>query len=175
MLKRLLVSIPLLLAGAVIVCLIVLMLTGPERVWHTFYGDSDLGPANFETLVRASTPNQYLVCPDGFCKNTIADRVSEVYPVTPEVLLSALSEIAAAGKNVRVIIDPAPDDFRFVERTGFFRFPDTVSVDVVAAGPGASMLAIFSRSQIGYSDLGVNKRRVRALVGALQQHLAAPE
>jgi len=172
MLKRLLVAIPLLIAGAIAVCLIVLTLTGPERVWTALYGDADLGPAHFKDLVRAATPNQYLVCPEKYCPFTVPDRISKAYPVSAEILLSAFRDTVSEMDSVRIVNDPDPDAFRFVERTSFFQFPDTVSVDVVEGDAGSSMLAVFSRSQIGRSDLGVNKKRVEALLAALERRLA---
>jgi len=173
MIGRLLVAVPLLIAGALAVCLIVLMLTGRERVWTTLYGKADLGPAQFETLVRPAKPNQYLVCPDKYCQFTVPDRISKAYPVAPDLLLSYFAETVADLETVEVVNEPAPDDFRFIDRTRFFRFPDTISVDVVEGESGSSMLAVFSRSQIGYSDLGANKQRVEALLMALEKRLAA--
>lgn len=170
--KRFIVAIPLLAAGGIAVCMIVIMLTGPETVWNALYGKADLGPAKFDNLVRPDKPNQFLVCPDGYCKLTVPDRVSKAYPVAPDILLSAFRETVVGMKTVRVINNPEPDDFRFVDRTSFFKFPDTVSVDVVPSEKGTSMLAVFSRSQIGYSDLGVNEKRVERLLKALEQRLA---
>jgi uncharacterized protein (DUF1499 family) len=40
------------------------------------------------------------------------------------------------------------------------RFPDTVDALVVGRGEGRSTVALYSRSQVGYSDLGVNRARI---------------
>jgi len=171
MIKRLLVAVPLFIAGGIVVCLIVLMLTGRQTVWHTFFGEADLGPAHFQTLVRSSAPNHYLVCPDGYCTGTIPDAVSRTYPMAREDLLAQFAEIVGERKNTRIIPDAAPDDVRFVERTPFLQFPDTVSIKVIDAGENASQVAIFSRSQIGRSDFGVNQRRVETLLAELQNRV----
>ena len=41
------------------------------------------------------------------------------------------------------------------------RYPDTVDVLVLPAEGGRSTVAIYSRSQIGRSDLGANLARIR--------------
>ncbi len=50
---------------------------------------------------------------------------------------------------------------RFVVRTPIMRYPDTVDVLVLPAEGGGSTAAIYSRSQIGRSDLGANLARIR--------------
>ena len=136
------------------------------------YGDADLGPARFDDLVRPDKPNQFLVCPVSYCKLTVPDQMSKAYPVAPDTLLSTLKEMVSGMGTARIINDPEPDGFRFVDRTSFFKFPDTISIDVVSGESGTSMVAVFSRSQIGYSDLGVNKKRVESLLTALDKKLA---
>ena len=48
------------------------------------------------------------------------------------------------------------------------RFPDTVSVVYFPKGAKRSNLAIYSRSQIGYSDMGVNKSRIENWLNGLR-------
>jgi uncharacterized protein (DUF1499 family) len=40
------------------------------------------------------------------------------------------------------------------------RFPDTIDVLIIGCGEGRSTLALYSRSQIGRSDLGINRARL---------------
>ena len=47
----------------------------------------------------------------------------------------------------------------YVQRTKLVQFPDYVSVKAVEVD-GGSALHIFSRSRFGYSDRGVNKKRI---------------
>jgi uncharacterized protein (DUF1499 family) len=54
-----------------------------------------------------------------------------------------------------------------VARSAVFNFPDLVTVQVVAQGENASTLVLYSRSVYGHSDLGVNRRRLRAWLDAL--------
>ena len=48
-----------------------------------------------------------------------------------------------------------------VQRSRIFRFPDTVTVQLFPLPDGGSTLAIYSHSNYGRSDLGVNADRVR--------------
>lgn len=57
---------------------------------------------------------------------------------------------------------------RYVQRTAIMHFPDTISVRFIDLGPGKATLAIYSRSQIGYSDVGANKARVLRWLALLQ-------
>ncbi|MDF2690080.1 MAG: hypothetical protein K0Q80_3046, partial [Microvirga sp.] len=52
-------------------------------------------------------------------------------------------------------------------RTRFMRFPDTVVVQVFDRGEDASTLALYSRSQVGRSDFGVNRRRIERWVARI--------
>jgi uncharacterized protein (DUF1499 family) len=47
-------------------------------------------------------------------------------------------------------------------------FKDDVDIEVLSTETG-STLAIFSRSRVGYSDLGVNRKRVQKLLSALER------
>ena len=62
---------------------------------------------------------------------------------------------------------------RFVVRTRFLRFPDTVDVEIVPSDAEHATLAVYSRSQLGGFDLGTNLRRVRALLEALGPGVAS--
>ena len=56
----------------------------------------------------------------------------------------------------------------YVQTSGLFGFPDYVSVKFIEIDAANSTLAIFSRSRLGKSDLGVNKKRVEAWLGQLR-------
>jgi len=55
-------------------------LAGPERLWSLF-GPPDLGPVEFETLARRTTPNDALACPPGVCRAQ-SDLTPPEYAVT---------------------------------------------------------------------------------------------
>jgi uncharacterized protein (DUF1499 family) len=54
-----------------------------------------------------------------------------------------------------------------------FNFPDLITTEVVAEGPDASALVLYSRSVYGRSDLGVNQKRLRTWLAALNTMLTS--
>ena len=63
-----------------------------------------------------------------------------------------------------------------VQRTALLRFPDYIDVAIQPAPGGngdGSTIAIYSRSRFGYSDLGVNRKRVEDWMAALETKAAS--
>ncbi|MHB1219745.1 MAG: DUF1499 domain-containing protein [Alphaproteobacteria bacterium] len=118
-------------------------------------------------------PNCHLILPRG-CGVGPAHQASPIFPVEAPVLARAMA--ACLTKSPRTgIVARAPDGLRFEaeERSRLFGFVDRISVRAVPQGTGRSALAFFSRSRIGYWDLGVNRRRATRLLAALESELAA--
>ena len=114
---------------------------------------------DFKTFKLTPKPNQYLVAPEGYCGNAEPHRVAPVYSVAAQALEDAFADIALA--EPRVVSRPADDGQReFAQRSALMRFPDTITVEASELDGGQSTLAIYSRSKVGYSDLGVNKKRI---------------
>ncbi|MGR8953040.1 MAG: DUF1499 domain-containing protein [Gammaproteobacteria bacterium] len=84
---------------------------------------------------------------------------------TPENAFAALK--TALLRQSRTVITEATDTSLHAEATSLiFRFVDDVDALLDA---DAGVIHIRSASRVGYSDLGVNRRRVEALRAALQQ------
>ncbi len=84
----------------------------------------------------------------------------------PEEAFAALKK--ALTEQTRTVITEATDTTLHAEATSLlFRYVDDVYalVDV-----DAGLIHIHSASRTGYSDFGVNRRRIEALRTALQQH-----
>jgi uncharacterized protein (DUF1499 family) len=56
-----------------------------------------------------------------------------------------------------------------------FNFPDLIAAQVNEAGADQSMLVLYSRSVYGYSDLGVNRRRLDDWLVALRARFNHPD
>ncbi len=134
-------------------------------VYETIFGSPDLGPVDFETFKRATSPNTALACPPGFCRNAVADFDPGVFPGSDEELRKRFTEFALAQPRVVPVYRHAqpglPMQDRYVQRSATMSFPDTVNVRFIALSDSTSTLAIHSRSQIGYSDMGLNRARIR--------------
>jgi uncharacterized protein (DUF1499 family) len=140
--------------------------TGVERAWHGLFGSPDLGSVDFATLKRGANPNDALICPRDLCPQAQADAEPPVFPVPAARLRSIMSEVAL-GEPGTSLLDRGPRQDRYLVRTRLMRFPDTVVVEVFDRGEDASTLALYSRSQIGRSDFGVNRRRLERWVARI--------
>lgn len=151
-----------LIVAAVIALLAVVgwLLVGPERLWSMF-GPADLGPVEFETLVRRVSPNDALACPPRRCKAN-SDLLPSTFAIDAQGLRAAMAQVIASEPNIENVgTDDVAMTERYVQRTSLLRFPDTIVVRYFQQEPGeGSTLAIYSRSQLGYSDMGVNKARI---------------
>lgn len=128
---------------------------------------------DFETLARPASPNTYLVAPAALCREATPDEIAPRFSQDAPAVRDAFLKVVAAQPRVT----PGPKDearlrYEFVQRSAVFRFPDTISVQFIPLETGGSTLAIYSRSKVGYSDMGVNRKRVQSWLGALDAALA---
>jgi uncharacterized protein (DUF1499 family) len=133
--------------------------TGLERTWQSLFGTPDLGTVDFATLQRRKTPNDALVCPRDVCSQAQPDAEPPLFPVSSARLRTLVSQVALSEPGT-TLLDAGPQQDRYLVRTRFMRYPDTVVVQVFERDGGLSTLALYSRSQIGSSDFGVNGRRL---------------
>jgi uncharacterized protein (DUF1499 family) len=126
-------------------------------------------PIDFATLDTGPKPNTFLVLPEGFEAAAEPDLKSPVFEVEPARLLEAFKETALAAPRTAVVRE-GDGQIELVQRSAVFRFPDYITAQAAPA-EGGSALCIFSRSKIGYSDLGVNAKRIKAWLEALSARL----
>ena len=149
-------------------------IAGPARIWNVF-GPADLGPVVFEQLERRATPNDALACPADLCKAR-SDMLSPRFAVNAHTLRAAMEKILATEPNVtRVAADEATRTERYVQRSALLGFPDTIVVRYLEQPGERSTLAIYSRSQLGRSDLGANKERIARWLTKLGQQVPVAE
>jgi uncharacterized protein (DUF1499 family) len=143
------------------------VLIGPERLWSTM-GPADLGPVNFETLERRESRNDALACPPRLCK-AMSDLESPLFAVDAEGLRAAMAKVVASEPRITAV-DTATDGMteRYVQRSALLGFPDTIVVRYLDQPGGTSTVAIYSRSQLGEGDMGVNKARIERWLGKLK-------
>jgi uncharacterized protein (DUF1499 family) len=134
---------------------------GIEDVHAFMFGKPDLGAVDFATLRRRRVPNDALACPPEACPNALPDIVPPVFPVPGERLRRIVTAVATAEPRTELIFsDRWAEQDRYLVRSRLLRFPDTVDVLVIGQGEGRSTLALYSRSQIGFVDFGVNRARI---------------
>jgi len=121
---------------------------------------------DFESLERSRTPNDYLVAPEGLTAAR-TDRVAPVFAFPPERLFEEIKTYLESNEGFRdIATDPAQRALKAVAVTRILRFRDDVDAKVLPARGGAT-LAVYSRSRVGNSDLGANRKRVEGLLDQL--------
>jgi uncharacterized protein (DUF1499 family) len=140
---------------------------GPDRVWSLF-GPADLGPVAFETLQRRTTPNDALACPGDVCQAK-SDLASPVFAVSAHDLRSAFRQAISREPRLSLVqSDDAGLTERYVQRSRLMGYPDTIVVRFFDRPGGHSTIALYSRSQLGKGDLGVNLARLQRWLNGLE-------
>lgn len=128
------------------------------------------GFVDFATLERPKSPNHFLVAPAGFADKAKPDEESPEFPIAPDDLFARMLDLVESRKDWRLqASDRATRQLAFVAVTRLMRFKDDVDVVILPAkgAPDRSAIAVYSRSRIGHSDLGANRKRVQALLESL--------
>ena len=132
---------------------------GPARIWGHF-GPPDLGGVDFATLRRRTTPNDALACRPELCAAR-ADIESPAFDKRVEDLFLLVLEALAAEPRLQLVAeDAAQGTLRYVQRSRLLGFPDTINVKIMALPEGRSTVLLYSRSQLGRGDQGVNRARI---------------
>ncbi|MGD8529253.1 MAG: DUF1499 domain-containing protein [Methyloceanibacter sp.] len=144
------------IVGAVAVVMVrVILVVGPERIWRLF-GPPDLDSIEFETLERRNTPNDALACPPHLCKAE-RDFTPAHFVVDATALRAAMAKVIATEPRLSLVeSDDATLTDRHIRRSALLKFPDMIIVRYIKKPEKRSTLAIYSRSQLGHSDLGIN-------------------
>lgn len=125
---------------------------------------------DFRTIQRPGSPNTYLVAPQSLCVSATPDAPSPVFLKTEDALFQAASRLVENRKGWSVTLrDDSARHLEAVATTKFLKFKDDVAIEThpAADDPEKSQIAIYSRSRVGYHDLGANRKRVEAILDDL--------
>lgn len=124
----------------------------------------------FAEIAPGATSNRALACDGELCPAASNMRAPIALAASAEAVSAALARIepdatfhTAPNGDIRA---------RYVAVTRVMRFRDDVDVLIHPLPDGASRVAVYSRSRIGYSDLGANGKRIDTLEAALEAELA---
>ena len=99
----------------------------------------------FESLVRPSSSNHWLIAPEGF--PGIPDETAPGYPVPVERLQNAFEDVIGALKSVQQVKRDGELSY-YVDKTAIFHFKDDIRIQFLSQGPDTSSLAMYSASRI---------------------------
>ena len=89
--------------------------------------------------------------------------------MAPADQLRLWEEVITASPRTRLLeIDETTLLIHAEQRSRIFRFVDTIVIHVLPAGDGGSTFAAYSRSELGYSDMGVNQARLEDWIARLE-------
>lgn len=125
----------------------------------------------FDALQRPATPNTYLVCTPEICRAAPSDRLAPQFAASVEAVEAALRRLRP---DLAFSTTARGRQSAFVAVTRLMRFKDDVDILIAPTADGGSQVAVYSRSRVGYSDLGANRRRVEALLAELEAALTRP-
>ena len=149
---------------------LVTLSVGQDRLLAAVLGPGNDTPVDLENLKRSGKPNDYLACPEGF--GTVEpDEISPLFDIPASRLTEEWLAVIAHQPRTLQLDSSISGQLEFEQRSRFFRFPDLISVRFIPNGENESSVAIYSRSRYGYSDLGVNRERVRSWLKALRDRL----
>ena len=155
-------------AGIAAVIGLLVIVAGREKTLEIVFGPMNLAPVDFATLYLTSKPNQFLVCPPDYCVAQ-ANLVSPVYQLPVADLKQRWDAMLAKQPRIEAGEgDPAAMQYEYIQRSELVRYPDSITVRFIALKDGQATLAIYSRSQYGHGDFGVNQARIRGWLALLQ-------
>ena len=129
-------------------------------------------PIDFDTFEPTSKPHRCLALAKDHPRAGTADLETPVFACAPDEALDAFIATGLSEPRVKVVRrDAQTGQVELIQRSLIFRFPDYVTVEPVDLGAGHASLNIYSRAVLGYSDLGVNEKRVRRWLAAAAERL----
>lgn len=125
---------------------------------------------DFAALKRPPKPNTALIAPEGFTPLEMPDAIPPELPFPPAEAFARLLAMIEGRKDWRLVAaDGGTGRVQFIAVTKLLRFKDDVDVTIlpIRGSPDRSTFAAYSRSRVGYSDLGTNRKRLDVLSVAL--------
>lgn len=128
---------------------------------------------DWENLQPPDSPNNWLLAPrNGDYPQ--ADEIAPVFDVAPGILAAAWMAVIESRPRTEVLaVSEDGLQIEALQESALFGFTDSISSRILPLPENKSTIAIYSRSSVGYWDLGVNKRRVGNWLDALDKRIAA--
>lgn len=142
-----------------------------DRPLTAFFSTGNIPAIDFQTLELANSPNQYLLCPKGYCI-TKPNAYSPQFKISEKELQIAWRKLASAQPRTMLYSNRnTANQLTYIQHTKLLRYPDIITVRFIELSEKQSTLAIYSRSIYGRSDYGVNKARIDQWMAELNRLL----
>jgi uncharacterized protein (DUF1499 family) len=129
---------------------------------------SDKYFADFDDLNVPISPNTWLVAPLDFAPAK-PDATAPVFDVPAKRLAQAWISVVESEPRTKILAVSGDGlQIEAEQRSAVFGFVDRISTRVIALEPIRSTLVAYSRSQVGYWDLGANRRRLQLWLAKLK-------
>ena len=157
---------------------IVALLAGVTACGSSNEPPENANAANEMTLIDwnhlhpVDTPNKWLLTPPGAAIPR-SDGAAPEWFVSCEVLSDHWRSVILSQPRTEIVAT-SEDGLRTeaIQKSGLFGFVDLISSNAVPLAADRCALAIYSRSTLGYWDLGVNRLRVREWLRLLEARIA---
>jgi uncharacterized protein (DUF1499 family) len=143
---------------------------GREKSWQLFFGNADLGAIDLTNVKRTTKPHDALLCSADVCKSDAEiNETLPTYNAKAEELIIMIDKAFQESGMIYERVDDRADPLaaRYVTRSNLMRFPDTNQFVAIDNADGTASLIAYARAQIGYSDAGVNLKRLKAITAKL--------
>ncbi len=119
--------------------------------------------------MTAPRPRNYFIAAPAGDDPAQADQVSPRFRCSAAELYALMRTTALAQPRTKLLSE-SPDEHHlaFVQRTIFWRFPDDIVAEITALEDGGATLMLSSKARYGMEDFGVNRRRVKRWLAALE-------
>jgi uncharacterized protein (DUF1499 family) len=124
--------------------------------------------ADFDDLNVPTSPNTWLVAPLDFAPAK-PDATAPVFDLPAKRLAQAWISVVESEPRTKILAVSGDGLLIEVEqRSAVFGFVDRISTRIIALEPIRSTLAAYSRSQVGWWDIGANRRRLQLWLAKLK-------
>jgi hypothetical protein len=141
-----------------------------DAFFRLLFGDPDLGRVDIQSMQRPKSSNNALAAPPGFWENGTPDIETKPLTIPAAAAFERIEQtfrvLGQDIKQVEAATSPQGEMRRYVVRTRWIRFPDTLTVLIINGDPAG--IALYSQTQIGRYDWGVNRKRIEHILEALQ-------
>lgn len=143
-------------------------------VWMAIFGIVALSLFRFWPITAPENGSDFFASDHGTKPNYYQSSAQEgLFDVSADQLETAFTAQMSDLPRMKALVVNRSDGFyaTYVQRSMVFGFPDIITVQITPRSESGTSIVLFSKSKFGYSDIGVNRKRVKSLLAGLRQQL----